>query len=490
MSNQKYERVDARPVKRFFVDMLTRDIELEDAILDLLDNCVDGILRIKSSMDDIAKDTPLDNSTPYEGFWAEITVTGDKFEIEDNCGGIPWSEHDRAFRMGRKGNTLGFDSTEPTLSVGAYGIGMKRAIFKLGSEALIWTQNGNDNYQIPISADWMVDEEAWDLDVNSVQLRREQDGTVISVTNLNTDVRERFVAEKFESSLIQKVESHYAVIIQKGFCVKINGHTVEPKPLLFKFAVNESSENSILPYIFKSNLKGVDIFVAVGLREPIPGVERLLDEQQSVQFSSDYAGWTVICNDRVVLYCNRDELTGWGTARIPRYHTQFIAISGVVEFRGDPKLLPTTTTKRGLNFSSALYQQVLDRMREGTRLFIDYTNRWKTREDEAKAQVSPVPTITYSTLKQQSESLSFASTRVGLEGFQYKPRLPKPASNSTDVRISFSREKEAVMELAEGLLPDFEELRDNEIPRRVGEAAFDFVYKQKVAEPKKPNANS
>ena len=40
-----YESVDAAPVKSFFVYMLTRDIRLEDAILDLLDNCVDGILR-------------------------------------------------------------------------------------------------------------------------------------------------------------------------------------------------------------------------------------------------------------------------------------------------------------------------------------------------------------------------------------------------------------------------------------------------------------
>lgn len=41
----EYEKVDARPVKSFFVSMLTRDISLYDAILDLLDNCVDGIVR-------------------------------------------------------------------------------------------------------------------------------------------------------------------------------------------------------------------------------------------------------------------------------------------------------------------------------------------------------------------------------------------------------------------------------------------------------------
>jgi len=32
----------ADPTKDFFIDMLTRDIPLEWAILDLIDNCVDG----------------------------------------------------------------------------------------------------------------------------------------------------------------------------------------------------------------------------------------------------------------------------------------------------------------------------------------------------------------------------------------------------------------------------------------------------------------
>ena len=45
MQMNKDERIDASPVKSFFIEMLTRDIDLVDAILDLLDNCVDGILR-------------------------------------------------------------------------------------------------------------------------------------------------------------------------------------------------------------------------------------------------------------------------------------------------------------------------------------------------------------------------------------------------------------------------------------------------------------
>ena len=50
MPTNKYEPVEAKPVKSFFVEMLTRDIDLVDAILDLLDNCVDGILRLRSRL--------------------------------------------------------------------------------------------------------------------------------------------------------------------------------------------------------------------------------------------------------------------------------------------------------------------------------------------------------------------------------------------------------------------------------------------------------
>lgn len=43
---QSNDRAQATPTKQFFVSMLTRDISLDDAILDLLDNCLDGAMRV------------------------------------------------------------------------------------------------------------------------------------------------------------------------------------------------------------------------------------------------------------------------------------------------------------------------------------------------------------------------------------------------------------------------------------------------------------
>lgn len=473
----EYTPVSTKPVKRFFVEMLTRDIDVEDAILDLLDNCVDGILRSLGENDSSSK-------TPYKGFYANIEVNGDRFQIEDNCGGIPWSEHDKAFRMGRPNPPTTEEGKEIPLSVGVYGIGMKRAIFKMGTDALIWTQNNDDGYEIQISPEWIVAEELWDLDVQSANDRMIEDGTCIIIEGLYENIVERFISEIFETSLILKIANHYSVILQKGFIVKVNGKTVTPNPVQFRFAEEKSEDGTeIRPYVFRSEYNGVRIYLAVGLREPIPGAELILSEQdESTRFRSEYAGWTVICNDRVVLYCNRDELTGWGTAGVPKYHTQFIAISGVLEFQGPPEKLPTTTTKRGLEFSSSIYQQTLDRMREGTVIFTNFTNKWKTREEVAKKLVSPTPALSYSTIKEKSESLSYTQSRRGLEGEIYKPKLPLPPRDETDVRISYSREKKFVMELAEKLLENVSDLNENEIRKQVGEKSFDFSYVKLVNE--------
>ena len=63
----------AFPAKHFFVEMLTRDIELQDAILDLLDNCVDGAMRQN-------KGRKFNSKKPYAGYQAWIDFDGEKIE--------------------------------------------------------------------------------------------------------------------------------------------------------------------------------------------------------------------------------------------------------------------------------------------------------------------------------------------------------------------------------------------------------------------------
>ena len=76
-------RAAANPTKEFFVSMLTRDISIEDCILDLIDNSVDAAWESEGgSLPGIEPSSRLD------GYTVELTIRPDKFEIRDNCGGL------------------------------------------------------------------------------------------------------------------------------------------------------------------------------------------------------------------------------------------------------------------------------------------------------------------------------------------------------------------------------------------------------------------
>ena len=80
------------PTKQFFIDMITRDISIEDAIVDLLDNSIDGANRTSKSK----------NLPDFSTFTINIVASEDRFEIFDNCGGFSLEAATTyAFRMGK-----------------------------------------------------------------------------------------------------------------------------------------------------------------------------------------------------------------------------------------------------------------------------------------------------------------------------------------------------------------------------------------------------
>jgi hypothetical protein len=457
----KDNEINASPVKSFFVNMLTRDIALNDAILDLLDNCIDGIRR----------SSKCEGEKPYQGFWAEIEIRKDFFSISDNCGGIPWELHPYAFRMGRdQDRPVGVSRT-----VGTYGIGMKRAIFKIGKHCLITTRSGADEYEVEITPKWLKDEINWFLPTKHASGLMNTDGTKIVIKNLNEGISEFFDvdAENFISELRKSISAIYAYIIEKGFEVKINNKVVNPRTTKLSFDLGESA--GIRPYIFETESDGVEVFLAVGFTREPPSENEINDEKKSAKYSSYDAGWTIICNDRTVVHCDRTELTGWGEANVPRYHNQFIAISGIVEFKSDdPRKLPTTTTKRGIDASSPLYLQVKNKMREGMKIFTEYTNKWKGLEDESKRQIKETAKQSFREIKIEAKNLPLKEiSRSSPKGNYYKPNLPVPERpEPTTRRISFKKELVKIKKVGEYF-------GNSELdPNEVGIKCFDTIYEE------------
>jgi hypothetical protein len=452
------------PTKRLFVDMLTRDIELDDAILDLLDNCVDGSMRGRRGRRGMEQ--------RYDGFHASLEFSGDEFKISDNCGGISDSLKESAFRLGRP---FGAEAGGDLPTVGVYGIGMKRAIFKLGRECTIETRTKTSGFRVTIKPEWFSTEDDWALPVVSLPGDPKRPGTTITVKRLLAPVTHEFRSPTgFVDAFRAKVSQHYSVLIEKGFKVSVNGKTVSPVPITFKtsdFAKITEAEGGIAPYLFDGNIDGVDVELAIGFYSPFSEDP----DEQPTQFKSDEAGWTVICNDRVVLYKDKTLLTGWGEGA-PIYHPQFRQISGVVVFRsGNPELLPIKTTKRGIEANSLVYLRVRQKMRDGLKKFTNFTNKLKTLSaNEREKMFESTSTVDLKTLRTRKAAIpdrNWIQDRK-INGRTYDLPLPKVSDSDSKV-IRFSKPADQIRRVSTFLFDDSEIS-----PSDVGAAAFDRVLKE------------
>jgi hypothetical protein len=455
----------AAPTKRFFVSMLTRDISLEDAILDLLDNCLDGAMRIADG-----------SVVDYSKHFVNIKLDKDQFSIEDNCGGIPLDVAiNYAFKMGRESDD---DRDSDTETIGMYGVGMKRAIFKMGRESIVRSRHGDDTFEVPITSQWL-EAKGWDpLPINEPATPSEnlaQLGTTIIVNELYDGVAWHFQNEGFEEKVRKAISEHFTMFLQCGLKVVLNGKEVEP--VRVEVLVSER-EGGPAPYVFRKTINGVVVSITVG-RNRNRGLGNDDDEDAGFERdrSSPTAGWTVLCNDRAVIVGDKTRLTGWGDG-LPLYHPQFAIITGIIEFRSkDADKLPVTTTKRALDTASNVWLESLVKMKDGMRVWIDYTNQWKNQAEAEQQQARDWGDARPMSL---SAAIDVVAQRKGAkrsdaEGIEFNPKKNKvlpvpPHKTPSDRRVSFMKPAEEIRLVGKLLLED-----ENAVPSVVGAKCFDLA---------------
>lgn len=364
------ERVLAEPPKRFFIDMLTKDIELEDCVLDLLDNCVDGASRKLGQQRKKAREPD------YSEFSVKIGYDQAEFQIADNCGGIPIDlAKQYAFRFGRP------DDAPASIgrSIGLYGIGMKRAMLKIGDAIHVTSSTGSESFELTIDVPEWRAQPAWDFEMTNVQRGKTKipQGTTITVRKLRDGIGKRFLDPSFTNKLIRSIERDYALILHRGLTVSVNSKTVSAR--FPKFKSGEGFE----PLHQRHTYDGVDIDIVVGLAASPPE-----DDSSETRYPDvDVYGWYVACNDRVVVAADKTDMTGWGRGNVPSWHPQYLGFCGVVRFdSGELAKLPWKTTKRAIDTSSPVYQAAIPYMADATRQFVQYTNQRKSYLDELRAK--------------------------------------------------------------------------------------------------------
>lgn len=473
----------ANPTKAFFVRMLTRDISLEDCILDLVDNSIDAAWK---SSGDIP--SGLVESTSLASYNIDLRISSTSFSITDDCGGITLDDAiEYAFTFGRIDDFETEDMSEADadaaadnesdeaefsawsdsgggrehheestpFSVGVYGIGMKRSIFKIGRSIKIRstyrTDNNTTSFVVPIDVPtWLGrnPNDPWDFDIEADEPDSSVPGVAIEVNDLTPATSEKFGDPGFLPGLRRTLGRDYMLPLMRGLNLSINGDPVTTWTPIFRSGAEFAPMRDSY---FDDN---VAVEILAGMTSAPPD-DSAPDDSGRRDTTS---GWYVVCNGRVIMAADRSSQTVWEVG-LPQWHSQYSGFLGIVFFTSsDSRRLPMTTTKRNVDQSSKLYRRAVVRMRTPTRAWIDYTNERKTNLPEAH------------TMEEQATGLRL--TLVAPRPAVGLPTMGRKGPRTTSIQYSVPLER--IRQLGEA----FDDV--NMSAREVGRQAFEYAYKQLV----------
>jgi len=362
-------KVDTTPTKEVMVDSLTRDASVEACIYDLIDNSIDSARAIlqKEQPDSIDE---FGQPHTYEGYRINITINPTEVLITDNCGGIDVEELSMtALRFG--------GSLEKKHGIGLYGVGLKRAIYKLGKNILIRSIYDGHQAELAFNVDDYLKSNEWKLPAR-VSSTSEKSGTTVNILNPPIGVRNVIGDSNKVDFMQEEISRLYYLFLQKGLSIFFNGTKLIPEFV-------EIRKDSPFPILTRTIPFNDDVTIQLMVGQHIKHrftAEPSYTKNNNKNLTQDY-GWTVICNDRPVIQRNRESITGWGGT----FHTEFYGFVGYARFYSQNAIsLPWNTSKTGIDLSNNAYQVALAEMEKLTKKWRSFSRVVK----EAKKNGEPL----------------------------------------------------------------------------------------------------
>ena len=335
-------KASAQAEKRLFISLMTRDISLVAAILDLIDNSINSaIIEQNLNLDMPVKYLDLlTKKAPKNIPTIDIEFSHENFTITDSCGGISMkmAQH-HVFRFGHPIDED--DNHRDTLSV--YGIGLKRAMFKIGNVINLTSSHPSTGFNMNLNVKkWeRTRQKEWTIPISpNVKKVNRRYGTRISITEIFPDISRRMADGRFRGDLIKMISRTYNYFLERVVRVRVSGDVITPTDM--EFGDNKASEQFLV--------NGVACAVMAGISVP-----------KGKFHTGEIAGWYVFCNGRAVAFADKTNLTGWGLEGfLPNFQPKFRPFIGLVFFSSsDPELLPWTTTKASVDQENAVWQHAL-----------------------------------------------------------------------------------------------------------------------------------
>lgn len=440
-------RADASPEKRLFISLITRDISLVAAFLDLIDNSVNAAVEPHA--------TRLKTATDYQSTFVDpsikpsvdirVHVDATSVRVTDDAAGIPSQiAKEHVFKFGRSS-----DEAHASDRLSVYGIGMKRALFKLGNNIKFVSDHTEGGFGLDLDVgEWAKDKNpVWTFPLSErIPVQQGHTGTDITITNLTAETKLRVSDAIFINQLKDAISRTYAFYLAKFVNIFVNGEMIDGKDV----TIGSNIESDTF------SLGGTTCAIAAGLAVPA-----------GEQFRDKTAGWYVFCNGRAVVSADKTGLTGWGGGQLglPSYQPKHRAFIGTVFFVStNAEELPWNTTKSGINEDSELWQLAKRQMATVGRRVVSFLDGRYTEEGTE---------VTASELKEFAGSAQsvIAAAVAPKSSFQSatKPRLET-------IKIQYSAKVEDVRKIGEHIG------RRNISGSDAGKYTFDFYLRNEVGE--------
>lgn len=354
-------KADASPEKRLFISLLTRDIPLVAAFLDLIDNSINAAVEPSShrllSAEDYLKIFQDEAITPTVDI--HLNVTPEQVEIRDTASGISVkTAEEHVFKFGRS-----TDEAHEKDRLSVYGIGLKRALFKLGNKIAMRSDHIDGGFDLKLNvAAWAKQTaQPWTFDITPLQpVISTKTGTKITVNDLYDETKRRLSDGVFLGQLKIAIAKTYAFYLSKFVNIYVNGEMVVGENI--EIGSNHASD--------EFTVSGVSCAITAGIGTP-----------QGGSFRDKTSGWFVFCNGRTVISADKSQLTGWGGVGLPIFQPKHRPFLGTVFFVStDAEKLPWTTTKSGINEDSAIWQEAKRHMAAVGRVVVSFLDGRYTDE--------------------------------------------------------------------------------------------------------------
>ena len=337
MTGDKY---DLKPSKEAY-QAVKSDVTPVSAFKELIDNALDNWRRVLDGLDPVSIEIEYHDGGP-EG--------DDEIVIRDDTGGVEEEDLHILFALGQsnKGEIEG--------SIGAYGVGAKKAIVNLGNSATIVSRHlyADTGWGFSIDEDWLHDDSDWTVD--KVEYDDVEKGvTEIRISDLNTPW------SKYRENLREDLRQTYQYFLSEDRMEEMENVSIIIREFDDEGNVEDATELeppepvdwSFTPMdgLFVRRYEDIDL----ESREFEATVNLNITVGLMREANADQAGADIFCQNRQVLSGVQDERAGFGagsgSSRLGKFSGQHRRLRVIIEFEteGDATVLPWDAQKSDID---------------------------------------------------------------------------------------------------------------------------------------------